>query len=64
EVKSERIPWWRADISSLVDEFVSAVEQNRSPAITGADARAALEITIAAYRSAATGEPVALPLGN
>lgn len=63
-VKSERVPWWRADIPSLIDEFVAAVEQNRSPAITGADARAALEITIAAYRSAASGEPVALPLQN
>lgn len=62
EMKSERIAWWRADIPSLVDEFVNAVEQNRSPGITGADARAALEITLAAYRSAATGAPVDLPL--
>jgi UDP-N-acetylglucosamine 3-dehydrogenase len=62
ENKTERLPWWRADIPSLVDEFVTAVDENRSPAITGEDARAALEITIAAYRSAATGAPVALPL--
>jgi predicted dehydrogenase len=60
--KSERIPWWRADISWLVNEFVCAVEENRQPVITGADGRAALEITIAAYRSAETGKPVALPL--
>ncbi|MGB7951351.1 MAG: Gfo/Idh/MocA family oxidoreductase [Candidatus Binatia bacterium] len=62
EVKSERVPWWRADISSLIDEFVNAVEQNRAPAITGADARAALEMTLAAYRSAETGAPIDLPL--
>ena len=62
--KSERIPWWRADIDMLVEEFVAAVEQNRQPAITGEDGRAALELTIAAYRSAACGEPVSLPLSE
>ncbi len=62
--KTERLPWWRADIPSLLDEFVTALEEKRDPAITGADARAALEITIAAYRSAETGRPVALPLAR
>lgn len=61
-VKSERIPWWRADIGWLVNEFITAVEEDREPAITGGDARAALEILIAAYRSAETGKPVELPL--
>lgn len=61
-LKSERISWWRADIGWLVNEFVEAVEQDRKPAITGQDARAALEIMIAAYRSAETGRPVDLPL--
>lgn len=60
--KTERLPWWRADITSLLNEFVTALEDKRDPAITGEDARAALEITIAAYRSAETGRPVALPL--
>ena len=60
--KSERVPWWRADIAWLVNEFVSAVEQGRQPAITGADARAALEILVAAYRSAETGARIDLPL--
>lgn len=60
--KSERLPWWRADIAWLVNEFVTAVEEDREPAITGADARAALEILIAAYRSARTGKRVDLPL--
>jgi len=60
--RSERVPWWRTDIDRLVNEFVCAVEEDREPAITGADARAALEIMIAAYRSAETGKPVTLPL--
>ncbi|MFQ5684417.1 MAG: Gfo/Idh/MocA family protein [Candidatus Binatia bacterium] len=60
--RTEHIPWWRADIRLLVDEFINAVEQNREPALTGVDARAALEITVAAYRSAETGQPVSLPL--
>ncbi len=60
--KGERVPWWRADISWLVNEFISAVEEDHEPAITGADARAALEIMIAAYRSAETRGPIALPL--
>lgn len=62
ENRSERLPWWRADISMLVDEFVGAIEQDREPAITGADARAALELIVAAYRSAEIGQPVTLPL--
>lgn len=61
-IKSERVPWWRADIAWLVNEFISAVEADREPAITGKDARAALEIMIAAYRSAETGTPIDLPL--
>ena len=64
EARAERLPWWRADIPGLVDEFVTAVETGREPAITGADARAALEITVAAYRSAETGRPVSLPLAR
>ena len=60
--KTERVPWWRADIASLVNEFTAAVEEKRPPAISGEDARAALEITIAAYRSAQSGKPITLPL--
>lgn len=59
--RTERLPWWRADVPLLVDEFIAAIEEGREPAITGRDARAALEITLAAYRSAETGQPVSLP---
>ena len=62
ETRTDYLPWWRADIPMLLDEFITAIEENREPAITGADGRAALEITIAAYRSAETGRPVSLPL--
>lgn len=56
--RTERLPWWRADIPLLIDEFVQAVQQEREPSITGADARAALAILTAAYESARTGRPV------
>jgi len=62
EKRMDQLPWWRTDISMLVDEFIDSVETGRPPAITGSDARAALEITLAAYRSSETGQPVALPL--
>lgn len=60
--RTEHLPWWRVDVALLVEEFISAVEQDREPAISGTDALAALEILLAAYRSAATGRPVPLPL--
>jgi predicted dehydrogenase len=60
--RTEHLPWWRADVAMLVNEFITAIEVDREPAITGEDARAALEITIASYRSAETGQPVSLPL--
>lgn len=63
ESRTEHIPWLRADVAMLVNEFVAAIEEDRQPAITGADARAALEVTIAAYRSAESARPVSLPLG-
>jgi myo-inositol 2-dehydrogenase/D-chiro-inositol 1-dehydrogenase len=42
-----------------ITEFVSAVREGRSPAVTAADGRAALAIALALYESAATGRPVA-----
>lgn len=62
--RAEHLPWLRADVSMLVNEFISAIEEGREPAITGADARAALEITLALYRSAQTKQPVPLPLAE
>jgi predicted dehydrogenase len=56
--RTERRYWWRRDIHGLVDDFVQAILQNREPAITGEDARAALSIALAAYESARTGQVV------
>ena len=44
--------WWRRDVDGLVDEFACAILEDREPAITGEDARAALAIALAAYESA------------
>jgi predicted dehydrogenase len=57
---AERSYWWRRDVDGLVDEFVRAILEDREPAITGEDARAALAITLAAYESARTGKVVVL----
>lgn len=62
--RSEYLPWLRADVPMLVNEFIGAIEQGRAPAVTAADARAALEITLALYRSAQTRQPVSLPLAD
>jgi len=56
--RAERQYWWRRDVDGLVDEFARAVLENREPAITGEDARAALAIALAAYESAETGRVV------
>jgi predicted dehydrogenase len=42
--------------------FASAVAAGEDPPVTGQDGRAAVEIILAAYQSASTGRPVALPL--
>lgn len=58
QTRTELVPWMRRDVMLLVDEFIQAIEQDRAPAITGEDARAALEITLAAYESSKRGEVV------
>jgi predicted dehydrogenase len=47
-----------AQIADLID----AIDHDRPPAVTGADARAALEIVLAVYESSRLGAPVSLPL--
>jgi predicted dehydrogenase len=51
----------RGHIVQLQD-FVDAIRENRRPMVTGEDARPAVEIILAIYKSARTGQPVALPL--
>jgi predicted dehydrogenase len=56
--RTERRYWWRRDVDGLVDEFVQAILQDRDPAITGEDGRAALAIALAAYESARRGRVI------
>jgi len=61
--RAERQYWWRRDVDGLVDEFVKAVLEDREPAISGEDARAALAIALAAYESSTSGRVIALEHG-
>jgi UDP-N-acetyl-2-amino-2-deoxyglucuronate dehydrogenase len=45
-----------------IQEFVQAVLAGREPAVTGVEARKALEIILAIYESSRTGQPVRLPI--
>jgi predicted dehydrogenase len=45
-----------------IADFVHAILAGREPAVTGAEARKALEIILAIYESSRTGRPVTLPL--
>jgi predicted dehydrogenase len=46
----------------LLDDYVRAVMAGRTPAVTGEDGRAAIEIVLAAYQSAERGGSVTLPM--
>lgn len=63
---AQRPAWayWGSDANqAMVDEFAAAIRERRAPAVTGYDGYKALEVALAAYRSAQTGQPVSLPLG-
>src|SRR5262249_57364777 len=47
-----------------LQDFVDAVREDREPMVTGEDARPAVEIILAVYQSASTGQPVQLPLSG
>ncbi|WP_166347097.1 Gfo/Idh/MocA family protein [Phytoactinopolyspora limicola] len=54
-------PGWGSDANQgLIDEFVTAVREARTPSVTGEDGLAATRVALAAYRSAASGQPVSL----
>lgn len=55
--------YWGSDANQMmVEEFVTAIREQRAPKVTGEDGYKALEIALAAYQSAASGVPVKLPL--
>ncbi len=61
ELKRAAWDYWGSDSNqAMLAEFVSAIREERPPRVTGEDGLRALEITLAAYESAARGEPVRL----
>jgi len=53
--------YWGSDANqAMIAEFVAAIAQDRAPAVTGYDGYKAVEVALAAYRSAQLGEPVRL----
>jgi UDP-N-acetyl-2-amino-2-deoxyglucuronate dehydrogenase len=45
-------------------DFLAAIDENRPPAIDGAEGRRAVEIILGIYQAAETGRPVSLPLAR
>jgi predicted dehydrogenase len=55
------IPWGVDTNQRMIDEFLSAVRENRTPAVTGRDGLIATTVALAALESAASGRPVPWP---
>jgi predicted dehydrogenase len=49
---------------AMIEEFISAIRENREPAVTGEDGLFALEVVLAAYKSAQTNQPVRLTIND
>jgi predicted dehydrogenase len=60
--KGEWINWGSNADLGLIRDFVDMIATGREPSISGYDGLKALEVALAAYRSAERGEPVSLPL--
>ena len=57
--------FWGSDANqAMVEEFIAAIREARSPRATGLDGYKALEVALAAYASVETGQPVTLPLNG
>ncbi|MBL7161832.1 MAG: Gfo/Idh/MocA family oxidoreductase [Anaerolineales bacterium] len=55
--------YWGSDANqAMIEEFVDAIRENRQPIVTGFDGYKSLEVALAAYQSAESGQPVKLPL--
>lgn len=53
--------FWGSDINqALIDEFAASIRERRTPLVTDVDGLKAVEVVLAAYRSAETGAPVRL----
>ncbi len=53
--------YWGSDANqAMLNEFVDAIVQDRAPSVTGMDGYRAVQVALAAYESAKTGQPVRL----
>jgi len=52
---------WNYGYVHEMEHFVECVKQDRTPLVTGEDARVVMEVLFAAYESAGTGRKVMLP---
>jgi predicted dehydrogenase len=59
--QGEWVHWGSNTDLGLIQDFVDMIATGREPFITGYDGLKALEVALAAYRSAEQGEPVSLP---
>jgi len=60
---SHRWAYWGSDANqAMINEFAAAIREQRPPRVTGEDGYKALEVALAAYKSAESGRPVRLPL--
>lgn len=57
-MKAEWAYWGGNPDLGLVRDFVTAIEEKRDPKVTGLDGLRAVEVTVAAYKSAKTGKTV------
>lgn len=56
------VHWGSSIDHGLIQDFVQCVAEDQTPVISGLDGLRALEVALAAYESARTGQPVRLPL--
>lgn len=56
--KTDYVPWGSNPDLGLIRDFTDMIRQDRDPSITGTDGLRALEVALAAYRSAAQGQPI------
>lgn len=59
DVELEEFEWPDGHVA-VVDDFVTSVREDREPAVSGRQARKAVDIILAAYESSETGEAVQL----
>ena len=62
--KTRAVGWGSNPDLGLIKDFVGLIREGREPSISGHDGLKSLEVALAAYESARTGEPVLIDHGN